>query len=420
MKLGYLLSHYPTAGHTFMLREVTRLRTLGWDISVVAIHPPVAGARLSSAEAAEARRAFYVTRAGLRYVLLAHLAVLAKRPAAYVRTWITALRMADWHPGRALACTVYFVESVVVGHYLETRGVGHVHTHFSSTVGLLVHRLFPLSLSVTFHGPDEFENPSGFRLAQKVEASRFVVAISSYARSQLIRHAPGADAEAIEVVPLGVEPARVTPNAWRPAPSPFRLVSAGRLAAVKGHQVLLDALDEVRRVRPDVVLHLAGDGPERARLERHVRARRLDAHVVFEGLLDQTALEALYRRADAFVLASFAEGVPVVLMEAMALGIPCIATWVNGVPELIESGREGLLVAPGDRAALAAAMVELMTDADRRRRIGLAGRAKVLASYDIDINVRKLADVFERRLRPPQQLAGDPLPSGALRAQLTR
>ena len=419
MRLGYLLSQYPTAGHAFMLREVTRLRQLGWDISVAAIHPPAAASSLSSMEAAEVRRAFYVTRAGLRPVLLAHLAVFANRPIAYLRTWATALRMSDWHPGRALASTFYFVEAVVAGHYFERRGIRHVHTHFSSTVGLLVEQLFPISLSITFHGPDEFENPTGFRLARKVTSSRFVIAISSYARSQIFRYTPGANPDSVEVVPLGVEPTRVVPNELRDHPHPFRLVCAGRLAPVKGHLVLLDALDEVRRSHQDVVLHLAGDGPERGSLERRVQARGLESHVVFEGLLNQTALEALYRRSDAFVLASFAEGVPVVLMEAMAMGIPCIATWVNGVPELIEPDRDGLLVAPGDPSGLARAIMELITNADLRQRLGRAGRAKVLDAYDIDVNVKKLAEVFARRLRLPHHLADVALPSDALRAQTT-
>jgi glycosyltransferase involved in cell wall biosynthesis len=401
MKLGYLLSQYPTAGHTFMLREVVRLRSLGWSVEVVAVRPPGPGATLSPVEADEVGRTFYITRAGVRVVLAAQVATFFETPSRYVATWWRAIRMADWHPAKILSHTAYFMEAVVAGRHLRARGVEHVHTHFSSTVGFLVQSLFPLTLSITFHGPDEFENPAGFRLGAKVDASRFLVAISRFARSQIIRYAPGVDPDAIHVVPLGVDVSRLTPIEPRTGPGTFRLVTAGRLAPVKGHRILFEALAELRRTHPDVVLHVAGDGPERERLREAVRALGLADHVVFEGLLDQSALEALYRTADAFVLSSFAEGVPVVLMEAMAMQIPCVSTWVNGVPELIEHERDGLLVPPGDAASLATALARLMDDEGLRSRLGRAARAKVEQAYDVDANVRRLAAVFARRLGPP-------------------
>jgi glycosyltransferase involved in cell wall biosynthesis len=151
---------------------------------------------------------------------------------------------------------------------------------------------------------------------------------------------------------------------------------------------------EGRRIR----LRLAGDGPDRAELEREVERRGLSQVVVFEGNLNQDRLRAVYREADAFMLSSFGEGLPVVLMEAMAMEIPCIATWVAGVPELIRGGVDGLLVAPGDVQSLSREIMRLMNDAALRRRLGQSGRLQVLEGYDVEVNVRRLAEVFTRRL----------------------
>jgi glycosyltransferase involved in cell wall biosynthesis len=399
MKLAYLVSQYPAANHAFMLRETSRLRQLGFDVDVVSIRRPDRPPdRLSPEERDAAGATFYVKDAGLSRVAVAHARTLVRRPLRYLAALGSALRLGDGRPGRTLAAAFYFVEAVVAGDHIDRSGASHVHCHYASTVGLLVSRLFPVTLSATLHGPDEFENPAGFRLRQKVEACRFVCAISSYARSQVMKNTPMAEWGKIEVVPLGVDTAVFAPSGGRPAPSPVRLVCAGRLAAVKGQHVLLAAMASLVTHRPAVVLHLAGDGPDREALERDVHARGLDGRVVFEGLLNQDRLQALYRESDAMVLASFAEGVPVVLMEAMAMGIPCVATWVAGVPELIADGVDGLLVPAGDADALAEAVGRLVDDAGLRRRLGRAATDKVRERYDLDRNVARLADVFTRRL----------------------
>jgi glycosyltransferase involved in cell wall biosynthesis len=398
MRLGYLLSEYPTPGHAFMDREVSRLEQLGADLVIVAIRPP---AQANTRRAPQGGRSvLYVRLATPRQVLAAHARALSRHPLGWLRGLAHAFAVGAWHPRATAAALLYFVEAVVAGDWLVTRGVSHVHVHFSSTVALLASRVWPLGFSMTIHGPDEFDAQPEALLRRKVAASRFVIAISHFARSQIMRRSHPADWNKIEVVPLGVEPAALRPRP-RAGSAPFRLVCAGRLAPVKGHRVLLDALRQLAAAGTGLgtpTLHLAGDGPERASLERRVREAGLQDHVVFEGLLDRDALVALYRRCDLFVLPTFAEGVPVVLMEAMALELPCVSTWVCGVPELIDAGRSGVLVPPGDADALAAAIAALMVDPDRRRELGRQGRAAVLARYDVDRNVRRLHDVFSRRI----------------------
>jgi glycosyltransferase involved in cell wall biosynthesis len=201
-----------------------------------------------------------------------------------------------------------------------------------------------------------------------------------------------------EVTPLGVDPevfaARPTPAA-RPE---FEVLCVGRLTPAKGQHVLVAAIgrlrDEGRRVR----LRLVGDGPDRQSLEHAVRRAKLEGRVVFEGAVNQDRIRDLYRNADAFVLASFAEGIPVVLMEAMAMEIPCVTTWITGIPELIRDSVDGLLTPPSDERALAAAIRRLMDDAGLRERLGRSGRQRVIEKYNLRPNVDRLAAVFDARL----------------------
>jgi glycosyltransferase involved in cell wall biosynthesis len=172
----------------------------------------------------------------------------------------------------------------------------------------------------------------------------------------------------------------------------------GRLAAEKGQHVLIAAISRLVSASRDVRLHLVGDGPERVGLEHEVKIRHLEGRVVFHGWMDQCGLRRLYQAADAFVLPSFAEGIPVVLMEAMACELPCISTWIGGIPELIQNGVDGLLVSPGDEVELAGTIAKLMDSPLLLRQIGPAGRQRIMKDYNLEMNVSRLAEVFHRRL----------------------
>jgi glycosyltransferase involved in cell wall biosynthesis len=253
-------------------------------------------------------------------------------------------------------------------------------------------------MSATFHGMAEFEDPAGFRLAEKVGASLFSCAISYYGLSRLMYACAYSEWPKLELTPLGVDIAEFSPRPFRENPPTFEILSVGQLVAVKGQQVMIAAVDAVVREGRKIRLRLAGDGPARAELEREVERRGLSQVVIFEGYLNQDRLRAVYREADAFMLSSFVEGLPVVLMEAMAMEIPCIATWITGIPELIRDGVNGLLVAPGDIQALSKAIVRLMSDAPLQRRLGESGRRRILEGYDVAANVGRLGEVFSRRL----------------------
>jgi glycosyltransferase involved in cell wall biosynthesis len=162
--------------------------------------------------------------------------------------------------------------------------------------------------------------------------------------------------------------------------------------------LLIAAMAVLVREGRDARLRFAGDGSERNALRQDVENRGLSGHVSFEGNVNQDKLLDLYRESDTLAMSSFAEGVPVVLMEAMSMEIPCIAPWVNGIPEIITHETDGLLVPPGDAEALARALARLMDDAELRRTLGQSARRKILEKFDLRRNTEHLADVFRRWL----------------------
>jgi len=399
LRIAYLLSQYPAMNHVFMLREVTFLRELGFDVHVASIRDAdrECGA-MTSAEQQEARSTYYVKSSGLWRLAQAHLATLISRPVAYVRGLALAL---SHHGQRGL---FYVTEAVAVGYWMRGRAA-HLHTHYASAVAYLVKQIFPVTISITFHGSAEFLNPTAFRLAEKVRASLFCCAISQYGISQLMYACAYEEWPKLELAALGVDPTRFTPRPFRANPAPFQIACVGQLAPVKGLHLLIEAMADLIAQGRQVRLRIVGDGSERNALRRNVENRRLSDHVMFEGAVNQDKLLEIYRETDVLAMSSFAEGVPVVTMEAMSMEIPCVAPWVNGIPEIITHETDGLLVPPGDAQALARAIARLMDDAELRRTLGQKARLKIRGKFDLRRNTEHLAGIFCRRLGASQPSA---------------
>jgi colanic acid/amylovoran biosynthesis glycosyltransferase len=393
-RIAYLLSQYPAVNHVFMLRDVRLLRKLGFEIHVASIRKPDRDVSLmTAAEQEEARSTYCVKATSLGRLVQAHFSTLLSRPRSFFGALFGAMGRDGTHG------LFYFAEAVVVGDWMRRGRISHVHTHYVSTVGLIVKQIFPVTLSITFHGPAEFENVVGSNLREKVAASLFSCGISQFGLGQLMYASGFAEWPKLELTPLGVDPDDFPPRPFRANPSPFQIVCVGRLAPVKGQHLLVEAMERLVKSGRNIRLRLAGDGPDRAALQQDVRGRGLENHILFEGNLNQDKLRELYRESDALVLASFAEGLPVVLMEAMAMEIPCVAPWVNGIPEIITHETDGLMVPPGDAAALAGAIGRLMDDAVFRQALGQKARSKVLEKFTLQLNTEHLADIFRRRLK---------------------
>jgi colanic acid/amylovoran biosynthesis glycosyltransferase len=399
LKIAYLISQYPAINHTFILREVRRLRELGFDIYAISIEAadrPIE--KMTNEENTEFNRTYFIKPQGLSGAVSSHLKVFLSNPINYLKGLFHAIRLGQSNLKKTLSMLFYFVEAIMAGSYMKQHGIYHFHTHFSSTVGLLIKHIFPIEMSMTIHGPDEFNDVVGFHMAEKIAKSTFISAISNYARSQLMKASDYKEWDKIEVSPLGIDPSVFTPRPFRRDPSTFEIICVGRLAPAKAQHILIAAIDQLIREGRDIRLRLVGDGPDRKRLEENIRERGIEKYVVFEGWVNQDGVRNLYKEADLFVLASFAEGVPVVLMEAMAMEIPCVSTNITGIPELIRNGIDGMLVPPSDDRELVNAIKTLMDDPELRERLGRSGRERVIEKYNLSKNTEYLAGIFRRRL----------------------
>ena len=387
-RVAYLVSQYPASSHTFIRREVEALRTLGVEVLTFSIRRPApieVGSVLDREAQAETE---YVLPLSTGQLLAAHSVAAVRQPAAYLRTLALAIRHRA--PGaRALLWALFhFGEAVVLAAALRRRGVGRLHSHFANagaTVGLLAARLLGLPWSLTLHGISETDYPAGLLLPQKLHQARFVACASWFMRAQAMR-AVGPEHWGKFIIARCGLPAELPRSAMpvdefrtgRP-----RLICVGRLSPEKGQFGLLDCFARLIAEGLDAELRLVGDGPDRARLEARRDALGLGGRLSFVGRLDEAGTLAEIAAADVLVLPSFMEGLPVVLMEAMRLGVAVVASRVAGVPELVADEANGLLFTAGRWDELGDRLTRLLADGALRGRLAEAGKRTVADEFTL-------------------------------------
>jgi len=296
--------------------------------------------QLDDIEREEVGRTYYIKSLPFVRVAGEHLAEAIRNPWGYFCGLFCALRLAGGNLRRIAYHLAYFAEAVLVGGWMRRRGICHVHASFSATVALIATRVFPVTMSFGVYGFGELHDPVGTNLSERVSGSLFVRSNSGFGRAQVMLSCSREDWPKLVHVPLGIDVAGYLPRPHRTNPVPIQLLCVGRLSPEKGQAFLLDTMAALCTAGVPVCLHLVGDGPDREWLERIASQRGLRASVRFEGYLDQKRLTDLYSATDIFVLPSLAEGIPTVLIEAMAMEIPCVAPHIAGVPELIEHGSD--------------------------------------------------------------------------------
>lgn len=402
VRLAYLVSQYPAVSHTFVLREVRTLREAGFDIQVASINAPDRPrSGLTAEEKEEAASTYYVKQAGPLGALVGLIVGFFQNPSGWIRGLTYSLSLGGSDLKKLLYGLFYFTEAVLIGRWMKSKDLTHLHVHFAtpaSTVGLIATRVFPITISITVHGPDEFYDAPGYRLAEKIAGSAFLCCIGTYARSQLMKLSPFVEWSKFEVSPLGVDPSAFSPRPTPNGDDAFEVICVGRLVPAKGQHILISAIAKLVEEGRPIRLRLVGDGPDRASLEADVKERGLSENVIFEGAVNQDRIRELYSQAHVFALASFAEGIPVVLMEAMAMEIPCVTTCITGIPELIRNEVDGLLVSPSDEEALAGALARLMDEPEFAQKLGRDGRVRVEEKYNLQRNTMRLGEIFSRRL----------------------
>lgn len=421
VRVTYVVSWYPGVSHTFIQREIRALRALGNHVDVVSIHrasPDV----MSAADLEELASTFTILPASPMKIARGHAKALLRSPRAYFDTLRHALSVAPPGARARLWQLFYFVEAMIVWERCRRRDVRHLHAHFANVgadvawltchFGRAVDGPGAWSWSFTMHGCMEFWDVERYNLGRKVAASDLVIAISDFTRAQLMNFVEPEHWDKIEVVHCGVDV-----DTYRPAAADgersqtTRVLCVGRLSPEKGQTLLLKAIADLRASGIDTIqLTLVGDGPLRAALERECSELRLADVVTFAGAVDQDAMPEYYRRADVFCQPSFMEGIPVVLMEAMASGLAVVSSGVAGIPELIDDGESGILVRPGRTDELARAIAELARDPARREALGRRGRETVLRDFDARENAAEVATRFRhlssRASAPGRQCEG--------------
>jgi glycosyltransferase involved in cell wall biosynthesis len=397
MRVAYFVNQYPKVSHTFIRREIAALERIGVSVDRYALRGWAA--EVADAEdVAERARTRYVLQGGVGSLLADAFVDGLMHPRRMARGLRLAWSMARRSERPFPYHVVYLAEASRVARWLKVSGVRHVHAHFgtnSTEVAMLARVLSGATYSFTAHGPEEFDKPEALGLARKITNAAFVVAISSFGRSQLCRWVPSALWRKVDVVHCGLEPGFFAPREDVTCAAVPRLVCVGRLCEQKGQLLLIAAAAQLARRDVSFELVLAGDGEMRPEIEAAIAADGLGDRVRITGWISSAQVKAELLAARALVLPSFAEGLPVVIMEAMALGRPVISTFIAGIPELVRPGTEGWLVPAGDVDALAAAMLDcLQASPDRLQALGLAAHARVLGRHQVDTQAARLSDLF--------------------------
>ncbi len=400
MKSAYLVNIYPRVSHTFIRREILALEASGVPVerySIRACDTPL----VDETDKAELAKTRVITQARVG-MILATLRAMIATPGAFFSALGTAVKMGRSSDRGILIHLAYLAEACVLRRWLAKSKTCHLHAHHgtnSAAVAMLCHQLGGPEYSFTVHGPEEFERAPTLALAKKVAGAQFVVAISEFGKGQLCRWADPKDWSKLRVVHCGVDDRFLTTLPLSPVPSKPRLVCVGRLCVEKGQMVLIEAARILHDRHIDFELVLAGDGPIRQRLEQRIAEAGLQSHIRITGWLSSQQVKDEMLASRALVLPSFAEGLPVVIMEALALGRPVISTPVAGIPELLQQGVNGWLVQPGSAEQLAAAMMEaLAMPVETLARMGSAGAQAVSKHHNATTEAGKLRHLFEHGL----------------------
>ena len=397
MKIAYVINQYPKVSHSFIRREIEALEKSGIDIQRISLRDAQSDL-VDERDKIEERRTQFVLSQGPIALVVATFQVLITRPKRFLRALLLANKV-GWRAERPLPVHwIYLLEACVITRWITASGAAHIHAHFGSNsteVAMLTSILTATPYSFTAHGSAETTNPVSTKIGEKVRRAKFVVAVSSYGRSQLFRWVEYEYWHKVHVIHCGLEP-EFHEGFSGTAAMGRQLVCVGRLSDEKGQLLLLSAFRLALDQGLCCKLVLAGDGDRRPEIESRIAELGLQDSVRITGWLSSDQVRDEMLAARALVLPSFSEGLPVVIMEAMALSRPVIATYVGGVPELVRQGNTGWLVPASDVEALAQALLDCFhVSTDGIKAMGSAAHERVLAGHEISNESKKLLTLFQ-------------------------
>jgi glycosyltransferase involved in cell wall biosynthesis len=394
MEIAYLVSEYPARSHTFIRREIYELRKRGATIHVFAIRKPTLDALICEQDWIDYNDTQSILPISPVKLLNTHFRALINRPKAYLTTLFRALK--DRLPGskNTVWALFHFAEAMYIARELEKLNVEHLHVHFANAganIGHLASLYSQIPWSVNLHGACDFEYPAGPLLGEKLLSCKFAICASYYGRSQAYRTIHPDHWQKLIVSRCGIE-LNAMPVPARTDSDEVVIMSVARISTEKGLPGLIAAFSEAHKQNHNLKLVLVGDGPDRPLIEEKIRENKLQDKIVLTGNVDEQEVLELLNTADVFALASLMEGIPLALMEAMALEIPVIAPRIAGIPELIDDRVNGLLYTPGRWDEFAEKITTLAEDPKLRRSVGKKGKDKVTEEFDISIGVQPLWD----------------------------
>jgi len=398
MKVLYLINQYPKNSHTFVRREILGVEAQGIPVVRVSIRPSTE-VFVEDADREEAEQTQSLLANGAKGLLPSMLAVLLRHPVGFFRGLARMLRLAKGaERGLGVHCA-YLGEACALLRICKKENVDHVHVHFSTNppiVAMLNEALGGPGFSFTAHGSEEYYRAVSLKLAEKVESARFVAAISRFGRSQLQLFAQPEIHDRIHVVHCGLDASFLEADDVTP-PSGNHFLFVGRLCQQKQPLIMLEAAALLKKQGVDFHIDIIGDGELRAAVDASIARHELEPYITMFGTVDGAKVRECILNSRAMVLPSSAEGLPVVLMESMALARPVVTTFIAAIPELVRQGVEGWLVPTGDAKALADAMkLALECSASELERMGDAAASRAKARHNIDKTASLMADLFRK------------------------
>lgn len=393
MRITHFINQYPKVSHTFIRREIMALERQGFEVQRVALRG-WNEKLIDQEDVHEQTLTQYVLKGGVLGLLVAGVSVFLSHPIRFIKSLLCAIQMGIRADRSVPYHLIYLLEACKTLRFMQAFQSQHIHAHFGtnpSEIAMLVHQLSGIPYSFTVHGPEEFDRPQFLKLKQKIEQAKFVVAISSFGRSQLQRWVDYSHWHKIKVVHCGLESnfynVVITDRQY-----PLQLVCVGRLCEQKGQLLLIEAAKKLADQNVTFELILAGDGELRQPIEALIQQYQLSEQVKITGWISSDQVRDYLLASRAMVLPSFAEGLPVVIMEAMSLKRPVISTYIAGIPELVEHEKMGWLVPAGDVDVLADAMKNaLQASEETLHAMGKAAYSTVTQRHNIDIEAKKLA-----------------------------
>ena len=402
--VAYVLGHYPRMAQTFIHQEIRSLEDHGQPVVPISVNVPPVSDRDTDELREEHARTFYVKSMGTTQVARVLVRALRTSPGGLVATLVLAVRSAGFDLRSVVFHMLYLVEGLAVWDHCRSRGVRHLHTHFvvptsnvawfASVFGCQVDGPASWTWSLTVHGPHDFFDEPRMLLPQKVASLGAIVCITDFARSQVIRQLEPADWYKVHVVRCGIDLRKFARRCEAPAGDPPIVLVVGRLAPEKGHRVLIEAARLLHGRGLAIGLEFVGAGPDAEALANEAKANGLLDDVNFAGPMPSDMVARRLHAADVFCLPSFAEGLPIAIMEAMAVGVPVVSTSVGGITELVITGKTGSTVPPG-RADLLADALEFALQHDLPQQAMIdSARVMVEQEHDLTAQASKLVAVF--------------------------